>query len=140
MFFNLLVAARGALSESVPNFALALVLDLSDVEYLDSGGIHLIYELREKLRARGQTLQLVIPADSPASDLANGLRRNFPCRQKARRVKIVAPDLGSYIAKRRGDTAWARIFIYRVPRRGAMARGLRKCGGNLSRCRSRVTQ
>ena len=58
----------GALTESVPNFALALVLDLSDVEYLDSGGIHLIYELREKLRARGQTLQLVIPAHSPAND------------------------------------------------------------------------
>jgi anti-anti-sigma factor len=58
----------GALTESVPNAALALILDLSDVEYLDSAGIHLIYELREKLRARGQSLQLVIPADSPAND------------------------------------------------------------------------
>jgi len=58
----------GALTESVPNAALGLVLDLSAVEYLDSAGIHLIYELREKLRARGQALQLVIPADAPAHD------------------------------------------------------------------------
>ncbi len=58
----------GALGEHIPNGALGLVLDLSELEYLDSAGIHLIYELREKLRARGQTLQLVIPADSPAHD------------------------------------------------------------------------
>jgi anti-anti-sigma factor len=58
----------GALAEGVPNGAHGLVLDLSDVEYLDSAGIHLIYELREKLRARGQALQLVIPAEAPAND------------------------------------------------------------------------
>lgn len=58
----------GAVAESIPNAALALILDLSDVEYLDSAGIHLIYDLREKLRARGQRLQLVIPSDSPAGD------------------------------------------------------------------------
>ncbi len=58
----------GALTESFPNVALALILDLTDVEYLDSAGIHLLYELRERLRARGQTLRLVIPADSPAND------------------------------------------------------------------------
>jgi len=58
----------GALAERVPNGALALILDLTDLEYLDSAGIHLIYELRERLRARGQALQLVIPADSPAND------------------------------------------------------------------------
>jgi anti-sigma B factor antagonist len=58
----------GAVTESIPNETLALILDLTDVEYLDSAGIHLIYDLREKLRARGQTLQLVIPSDSPAGD------------------------------------------------------------------------
>lgn len=58
----------GVLTERVPNTALALVLDLTDVEYLDSAGIHLIYELREKLRARGQSLRLVIPGASPAGD------------------------------------------------------------------------
>jgi len=58
----------GALAESVPNSAFVLILDLSEVQYLDSAGIHLIYDLREKLRARGQALQLVIPRDSPAND------------------------------------------------------------------------
>jgi anti-sigma B factor antagonist len=57
-----------AIVESTPNNALALILDVSAVDYLDSAGIHLVYKLREKLRARGQTLRLVIPADSPAHD------------------------------------------------------------------------
>jgi anti-sigma B factor antagonist len=56
------------IAESTPNHALALILDVSAVDYLDSAGIHLIYKLRENLRARGQALRLVIPADSPAND------------------------------------------------------------------------
>ncbi len=59
---------RQDLSEMTPNDALGLVLDLSDVVYLDSAGIHLIHRLREALRARGQRLQLVIPADSLIND------------------------------------------------------------------------
>ena len=59
---------ESAITESTPNRALALILDVSALDYLDSAGIHLIYRLREKLRARGQSLRLVIPADSPAND------------------------------------------------------------------------
>ena len=57
-----------AVGEATPNTALGVVLDLSRVDYLDSAGIHLIYRLRQNLRARGQTLMLVIPADSPVQD------------------------------------------------------------------------
>ena len=57
-----------AVGEATPNTALGVVLDLSRVDYLDSAGIHLIYRLRQNLRARGQTLVLVIPADSPVQD------------------------------------------------------------------------
>ena len=57
-----------ALTETVPNHALALVLDLSGVDYLDSAGIQLLYRLREELRVRGQVLRLVIPGSSPAND------------------------------------------------------------------------
>jgi anti-anti-sigma factor len=57
-----------AIAEATPNQALALILDVSALAYLDSAGIHLIYKLREKLRSRGQGLRLVIPADSPAND------------------------------------------------------------------------
>lgn len=58
---------RDALTEGTPNHALALVLDLSAIEYLDSSGIQLIYRLREDLRVRGQSLALVIPRASPAN-------------------------------------------------------------------------
>jgi anti-sigma B factor antagonist len=59
---------QDAIAESTPNHALALILDVSALDYLDSAGIHLIYKLREKLRARGQLLRLVVPAASPAND------------------------------------------------------------------------
>ena len=59
---------ESAIAEATSNHALALILDVSALYYLDSAGIHLIYKLREKLRARGQTLRLVIPPDSPAND------------------------------------------------------------------------
>jgi anti-anti-sigma factor len=58
---------RAALTEGTPNHAMALVLDLTSIEYLDSSGIQLIYRLREDLRVRGQSLWLVIPSDSPAN-------------------------------------------------------------------------
>jgi anti-anti-sigma factor len=56
-----------ALLTATPNDTLSLVLDLSELDYLDSAGIQLIYRLRESLRSRGQTLALVIPSASPAN-------------------------------------------------------------------------
>jgi anti-sigma B factor antagonist len=57
---------RGAIADAMPNHILALVLDLSAIDYLDSSGIQLIYRLREDLRTRGQGLRLVIPPGSPS--------------------------------------------------------------------------
>jgi anti-sigma B factor antagonist len=57
-----------ALIDAMPNHEHVLILDMSAVEYLDSAGIQLIYQLRERLRARGQNLRLVIPASSPSHD------------------------------------------------------------------------
>lgn len=59
---------RGALTAAIPSDSLALVLELTDVEHLDSAGIQLLYRLREDLRARGQSLRLVIPRRSAAHD------------------------------------------------------------------------
>jgi anti-sigma B factor antagonist len=59
---------RTAITEATPNESLGLVLDLSEIDYLDSAGIQLIYQLRSDLRARGQSLRLVIPSTSPARD------------------------------------------------------------------------
>lgn len=69
---------ENAIAEATPNHALALILDVSALGYLDSAGIHLVYKLREKLRARGQTMRLVIPPASPANDALRlaGVSRN----------------------------------------------------------------
>ena len=57
-----------ALLASMANSERQLILDLSAVAYLDSAGIRLIYQLRERLRVRGQTLSLVIPTSSASHD------------------------------------------------------------------------
>jgi anti-sigma B factor antagonist len=53
------------LSTSVPNTALGLVLDLTATTYLDSSGVHLIFDLAERLRTRQQQLRIVVPAGAP---------------------------------------------------------------------------
>lgn len=59
------VDLRLALSERLPSSAIALVLDLSAVEYLDSSGIQLLFELGRRLSARRQRMRLVVPAGAP---------------------------------------------------------------------------
>jgi len=59
---------RRVITQAMPNGLLVLILDLSRVDFFDSAGIQLIYQLREDLRARGQVLQLVIPLSSPTND------------------------------------------------------------------------
>ena len=56
---------RLALSERLPSATNALVLDLSDVTYLDSSGIQLLFELGKRLGARRQMMRLVVPEDAP---------------------------------------------------------------------------
>ena len=53
---------------ATPTDASGVVLDLSDVEYLDSAGIYVVYGMRASLQARGQSLILVIPSASPVHD------------------------------------------------------------------------
>ena len=55
-----------ALDRVLTNDKLALVVDLTDVDYFDSAGIHLIFDLRERLRVRGLALRLVVPEGSSA--------------------------------------------------------------------------
>jgi anti-anti-sigma factor len=56
---------RLALSERLPSASSALVLDLSDVGYLDSSGIHLLFDLGRRLAARRQALRLIVPEAAP---------------------------------------------------------------------------
>jgi anti-anti-sigma factor len=55
-----------------------VVLDLSEVEYLDSAGIYTLFGMRENLRARGHALILVVPDGSPVNDALRlaGIKRH----------------------------------------------------------------
>lgn len=56
---------RLALSERLPSASSALVLDLSEVTYLDSSGVHLLFDLGRRLAARRQSMRLVVPPVAP---------------------------------------------------------------------------
>lgn len=60
-----------ALSRQVTNDALGLVVDLTEITYVDSAAIQIIYELHERLQTRGQEIRLVV---APASPIADALR------------------------------------------------------------------
>jgi anti-anti-sigma factor len=61
-------AIGAAVLEATGNDALGVVLDLTEVRYLDSAGIYVVFGMRSRLRARGQALRLVIPDGSPVDD------------------------------------------------------------------------
>jgi anti-sigma B factor antagonist len=58
---------REELLVSVPNDALALVIDLDGCRYLDSAAIEVIFDLARRLGRRRQELKLVLPPGSPLS-------------------------------------------------------------------------
>ncbi len=53
-----------ALLGGVPNEALGLVIDLSNVSYLDSAGVRMLAELDHRLGWRAQALRVVAPEAS----------------------------------------------------------------------------
>jgi anti-sigma B factor antagonist len=59
------VYVRDQLLASIPNDALALVLDITACRYLDSAAIEVLFEVSRRLGRRRQELRLVMPADSP---------------------------------------------------------------------------
>ena len=60
--------------------ARGLVVDLSDITYLDSAGVALLLRLAERLRARRRQLHLVVPRGSPVRRVLDftGLPRVIP--------------------------------------------------------------
>jgi len=51
-------------TDAVENEAAGLIMDLSDVVFMDSSGVRMVLELAKRLGWRDQTLGLVIPDDS----------------------------------------------------------------------------
>ena len=56
-----------ALRNAVAQSSAGLVIDFSATEYLDSAGLHFIFDLGKRLRDRGQRLYLVVPPGSPVA-------------------------------------------------------------------------
>ena len=54
-----------AITARISTDAVALVLDLAAVDYLDSAGIHILFELHERVTRRGQGVRLVLGPGSP---------------------------------------------------------------------------
>jgi anti-anti-sigma factor len=47
------------------NQELGLIVDLSEVRFLDSSGIHMLFDLARRCGERQQSFALVVPPDSP---------------------------------------------------------------------------
>jgi anti-anti-sigma factor len=63
-----------AISRQMSNDSLGLVLDLTDVGYLDSAALQMLFELRSDLARRGQAMRLVVPPGAtvmPALEMMN---------------------------------------------------------------------
>ena len=56
---------RDQLIASIPNDALALVVDITACRYLDSAAIEVLFDVSRRLGRRRQELRLVMPPDSP---------------------------------------------------------------------------
>ena len=85
------------LIDATPNHTTVLVLDLSGTRYLDSSGVRMLFELAQRLRNRGQELQLVVPDDSHVGASARRRRAGVPtssCGEvsetRSVRAKVVA--------------------------------------------------
>jgi anti-anti-sigma factor len=56
---------RGELTAAVPNTAIGLLLDLTGLEFLDSSGVHMLYDVADRLATRQQRFAVVLEADAP---------------------------------------------------------------------------
>jgi anti-anti-sigma factor len=54
---------------SVPDQATAVSVDLTDLTYMDSSGINILFSLATRLQKLKITLQLIVPLDSPTRRL-----------------------------------------------------------------------
>jgi anti-anti-sigma factor len=94
-------ALEMAISDSVPNEALGLIVDIADVSYLDSAGVGLLFNLARRLSRRQQRFAVVTPKDAPVREVLvlSGATQALPLcdsREEAGRVlqdNASAPDL-----------------------------------------------
>ena len=49
----------------MPNSARGLLLDLTGIEFLDSSGVHMLYDIADRLATRQQRFAVVLEANAP---------------------------------------------------------------------------
>lgn len=59
----------GQLISAVPNTARGVVVDLSDVTYLDSAGIQMLFDLVRRMNTARQEIAIAVPDGSPLATL-----------------------------------------------------------------------
>ena len=59
------VSLQTELCSSVSNAARGLVIDLSALEFLDSSGVHMLYDIADRLATRQQRFAVVIGPEAP---------------------------------------------------------------------------
>lgn len=71
---------REALGDAVRDGARAVVVDLSEVDFVDSSGLGAIMDMYERLRHGERELVIVVPPGSAAAVMLNltGLRSRLP--------------------------------------------------------------
>ena len=58
---------------AIPNTAAGLVMELSDVEYMDSSGIRMLFLVHAQLEQRGQHMRAVVPDTTPIKRILDTL-------------------------------------------------------------------
>lgn len=53
----------------VSNASFGVVIDLTDTSYLDSAGVHVLFDIAQRLRRRQQDLHVVVPRESFVADV-----------------------------------------------------------------------
>ena len=56
---------QGELTAAVPNSARGLLLDLTGIDFLDSSGVHMLYDVADRLTTRQQRFAVVLEPDAP---------------------------------------------------------------------------
>src|SRR3954447_5420572 len=56
-----------AVQKSVEHVSAGVIVAFSETSYLDSAGLHFVFDLGKRLRDRGQRLYLVVPEASPVA-------------------------------------------------------------------------
>src|SRR3954451_23808031 len=83
-------AFTAQLKDAVPNSAVGLVLDLSGTTYIDSSGVHLIFDLADALRRRQQVLQLFVAPETFVADVLGAISLAGAAGVSATRAEALA--------------------------------------------------